>query len=265
MFRDRLKKLYYTFKAQYRVSKFIYWSILRLGYKLNFFSIYNIPIIINNFNRLTFPLQLITFLEACGFTQIIVLDNNSTYPPLLDFYKNCKHTVIRNSINYGYLALWKSGLYRKYKWNYFVYSDSDVVPINECPQNFIELFKKNLDASYRLDKIGFGIKIDDLPDQFSLKRKVIDYEKIYWQKEIAPNLYEAKIDTTFALYKPLSNLKHGEASTLAANRFGFPYLVRHLPWYSDSNNLSEEENYYLKTSNSSSSLGMQIREEGVIY
>ena len=28
-----------------------------------------------------------------------------------------------------------------------------------------------------------------------------------------------------------------------------PYVVRHLPWYSDSSNLSEEETYYIKTAN----------------
>ncbi len=139
------------------------------------------------------------------------------------------------------------------------------MPINECPRNFIELFKRNLDSNYHLDKLGFGIKIDDLPDHFSLKSKVVEYEKRYWQKEVGSNMYEAKIDTTFALYKPLSNLKYGEASTLIANRFGFPYLIRHLPWYTDSQNLSEEEIYYLKTSNNSSSLGKQIRKEEVIY
>lgn len=247
----------------FRALKLIYWKILNIAYKLRILSIYNIPIFVNNFNRLTHTRQLIEFLERCGFRKIIIIDNNSSYLPLLTYYEKCRHKVIKSAFNYGHLAFWKSGLYRKYKWNYFVYTDSDVVPIDECPDNFIEYFKIILDSNNKLDKLGFGIKIDDLPDCFTLKNKVVDYEKRYWQKEVQPNIYEAPVDTTFALYKPLSNLKNGEVYTLAAYRTGFPYLIRHLPWYVDSKNLSEEELFYIQTSNRSSSLSSQNKGHGV--
>ncbi len=242
-----------------RLLKVMYWKILSVFYSLKILSVENIPIIINNFNRLTYPLQLIAFLEQCGLKNIIIIDNNSSYQPLLSYYENCKHTVIRSSTNYGHLAFWKSGLYRKYKWNYFVYTDSDVVPIEECPVNFIEYFKTILNSNTKLDKLGFGIKIDDLPDCFALKDKVIDFEKKYWNKEIKPSLYDAPIDTTFALYKPLSNLKYGEIYTLAAYRTGYPYLIHHKPWYVDSLNLSGEDIFYIQHSNSSSSLSSHIK------
>lgn len=260
-----LEKSRIFFEEIMRFPKVLYWNILNLAYKLDLLSIYDTPIIINNFNRVSFLLQLIAFLEKCGFSRIIIIDNNSTYKPLLNYYQNCKHEVVRCTSNYGYLALWKSGLYDKYKWMYFVYTDSDLSPLEECPKNFIELFKEELDANSKLDKIGFGIKIDDLPDHFSLKEKVIKHETRFWLKKIKPNLYDAKIDTTFALYKPFSNLKNGESSFLAANRFGFPYLIRHLPWYVDSQNLTEEENYYYRTSNRSSSIGTQLKGEGNVY
>ena len=257
--------MYHFIKSQFRFFKFIYWNILRLGYKFKILSIYNIPIIINNFNRLTHPLQLIEFLENCGFTNIVMLDNNSTYPPLLKFYNQTKHKIIRMGFNFGHLALWKSNLYKNYKWNYFVYTDSDVVPIDECPKNFIDYFRKVLDQHYQLDKIGFGIKIDDLPNSFSLKERVVAYERRYWEKEFAPTLYQASIDTTFALYKPLSNLKNDQIYTLFAVRTGFPYLLRHLPWYADSKNLTEEEQYYIQTCNNSSSLGKHQGGEENVY
>lgn len=252
-------------KSGLRVSKFIYTRMLNVIYKLKLLSVYEIPIIINNFNRLTFPLELIEFLENCGFTNIVILDNNSSYPPLLKFYETCKYKVIRQKQNLGHLAFWKSGLYNKYKWNYFVYTDSDVVPVPECPKDFIEYFRRILSSNYRLDKIGFGIKIDDLPDSFSLKNKIVDYEKHYWERAVMPNLYEAPIDTTFALYKPLSKLERGESYTLAAWRTGSPYLIRHLPWYINSGNLSEEERYYIQTCNSSSSMGQQIMGNKTVY
>ena len=42
-----------------------------------------IPIIINNFNRLTTLRLLTETLTACGYTNIYILDNASTYPPLV--------------------------------------------------------------------------------------------------------------------------------------------------------------------------------------
>ncbi len=255
---------YEGLKLRLRWLKYLYSLILNMVYRLKLLSIYNIPIVINNFNRLTFPLQLITFLENCGFTNIVILDNNSTYPPLLKFYTATQHKVIRQPSNVGHLALWRSGLYQDLKWNYFVYTDSDMLPVEECPGDFIVYFKSILDKYYRLDKVGFGIKIDDLPEHFLLKEKIVNHEKRFWEKELAPGIYRAQIDTTFALYKPFSDLKFGETSTLTACRFGYPYLIRHLPWYTDSQNMTEEEEFYLKTSSSSSSIARQYRT-GDVY
>ena len=246
------------------MARSIYLFLLSLAYRMGFISIYKIPVVINNFNRLTYPLQLLEFLEHCGFTNIIVLDNNSTYPPLLEFYETTRYKVIREKKNHGHLALWRSGLYHRYKWNYFVYTDPDVVPINECPENFIEYFKSILDEYYSRDKVGFGIRIDDLPDSFTHKEEIVRFEKRYWGKEVKPGIYDAPIDTTFALYKPFSNLKAEETYTLPAFRFGFPYLIKHLPWYIDSKNLSAEENYYLQTCNTSSSIG-KLDGDNAVY
>jgi len=248
-----------------RILKILYWLILNQAYKFGVFTTFEIPIVINNFNRLSYLLQLTNFLENCGFKTIIIIDNNSTYPPLLEFYNNCNYKVIRDGHNYGHLALWKSGLYDKLKWNYFVYTDSDVLPVENCPKNFLEYFKSILEKESQLDKVGFGIKIDDLPDSFSLKKEVVNYEREYWKNEITPNIYDAPIDTTFALYKPLSNLKMGHSHTLPSFRIGPPYLIRHLPWYVDSKNLTSEEQFYMETCNNSSSLGSHWRGEGGVY
>lgn len=248
-----------------RFLKGIYWKVINIGYSLNLLSVRDIPIVINNFNRVSSLRLLIEFLERCRFTNIIILDNQSTYPPLLDFYRDLKHEVIRLPKNYGHLAFWKSGLYDKFKWNYFVYTDPDVLPITECPLDFLNYFKSILDNNYQLDKIGFGIRIDDLPDHFAVKEKVIAYEKRYWDKQVSEGLYDAPVDTTFALYKPLSDLKADEVYTLKAYRTGAPYLLHHLPWYVDSKNLSNEEMYYLKSSNSSSSIAKQQSEDQKVY
>lgn len=249
-----------AFEAVTRSVKAVYWFALRIAYSLGILDEKRIPVIINNYNRLTFPLQLIASLEKRGYSNIVFLDNNSTYQPLLQYYDMCPYRVIREKFNYGHLALWKSRWHRHYRWNYFVYTDPDVVLDDACPPDFISTFRKVLDSRYYLDKVGFGIRIDDLPDTFSLKPDVVAYEQQYWKRMVGENLYDAPVDTTFALYKPFSGLKNGEVYTLSGCRMGPPYIVRHLPWYVDSENLSEEERYYRNTANTSSSI-----RDGMVY
>ena len=79
---------------RFRIMKYPYWLVVNLFYTLKLKSVYNIPIIVNNYNRLSMPLQLLAFLEKCGFKNIIILDNNSSYPPLLAYYQNSKYKVI---------------------------------------------------------------------------------------------------------------------------------------------------------------------------
>lgn len=204
-----------------------------------------IPIIINNFNRLEYLLILLNGLEKRGYTNIHILDNQSDYPPLLDFYKTTKHKVHFLDKNYGFRALWKSGLYHEFKGNYFVYSDADLEIVDECPDNFLKFFRDTLENDKWCAKVGFSLKIDDLPDHYSLKQEVINWEKQYFKKPKG-EFYKAPIDTTFALYRPYS-FKHLRAHEAYILRAKPPYEVRHLPWYVDSNNLSDEEQYYIKT------------------
>ena len=221
-------------------------KILRLtiGRKPKYFK--NIPIIINNYNRLTTLKKLTNYLEINGYTNIYILDNQSSYPPLLDFYQTCEYRVFSLKKNYGSKALWKSGIWLKFMFSNFVYTDSDVLPVDECPNDFLEYFYKLLVKYPNIHKVGFSIKIDDLPDTFINKSKVINWEKRYYNKEIENNIYLAPIDTTFALYRPFS--KSGRRDDNAPIlRVGFPYQIRHLPWYIDNNKLDLEEEFYINS------------------
>ena len=68
----------------------------------------DIPIIINSFNRLTTLRRLIASLEQRGLTNIHILDNCSTYPPLLEWYATGGggYDIIRLPKNLGFKALW---------------------------------------------------------------------------------------------------------------------------------------------------------------
>ena len=203
----------------------------------------DIPIIINNFNRLTYLKSLINSLTSRGYHNIYILDNQSTYPPLLEYYQTCPYHVILLDKNLGYKALWISDVFKQFKDSYYVYTDSDMEISEECPDDFMQHFLNVLHQYPLSQKVGFGLRIDDLPDYFENKQKVIAHETRFWQHPVANELYKAEIDTTFALYRPYCK---GVANIYSeVYRTSTPYLIRHLPWYVNSENMSEEEQYYV--------------------
>jgi hypothetical protein len=201
----------------------------------------SIPIIINNFNRLTYLKLLIQKLEEHNLHNIIILDNNSSYPPLLEYYKICKYPVHYFNENLGFLALWKSNLYDEiYSKSYYVLTDPDVIPDPDCPKDFIAHFYNLLQKHPELDKIGFSLRIDNIPDHYDRKQQVFEIENLFWKKKIGNDYFKAVIDTTFALYRP--GVKGG--FWINAGRTLPPYSALHLPWYENSEHPDEETLYY---------------------
>lgn len=218
----------------------------------------DIPIIINNYNRLEYLKMLIDSLTSRGYNNIHILDNNSTYPPLLEYYKSCPYSVILLGKNIGYKALWQSGVFDRFKHSYYVYTDSDMEIAAECPDNFMQHFLDILKRYPLSQKVGFGLRIDDLPDHFANKTSVIKHESQFWTREVESEVYRADIDTTFALYRPYCK---GVASIYhEVYRTGKPYLIRHLPWYVDTNNMSEEELYYVNNITQSTHWSIQSKK-----
>lgn len=237
MMRDLIKPIYYWFN-------FRYYYMLEIIFPTKIKNPKNIPIIINNFNRLTCLKRLIDSLEKKGYSNIYIIDNASTYPPLLEYYSQSPYSIFRLKNNIGYLALWQTDIYKQFKNDFYVYTDPDVVPIEECPDNFMEVFLHSLQKHKYAKKVGFSLKINNLPDCFDLKEEVIKWEKQYFKNKIDDLLYRAPIDTTFALYRPRT--KGGSNSYIPMYRTAYPYEAEHLPWYVDSKNLSKEDIYYIQ-------------------
>lgn len=208
-------------------------------------SLKDLPVYIISFNRLSYLESLVNWLEKSGCQNIHIVDNASTYPPLLDYLARTKHTVHRMEKNYGHTVLFDAPEFKDIVDNqYFVLSDPDVLPTDECPADFMRFLSGVLERFPKATKAGFGLKFDDLPDSYALKETVVKWESAFYEKAIkgtSPALYKAPIDTTFALYRPRKEWKKGFAEAI---RTGFPYQARHLPWYKDLNNLTEEDRFY---------------------
>ena len=204
-------------------------------------GVYNIPIIINNFNRHGALIKLIDWLNSAGYENIIILDNQSTYPPLLEYYKQQTHcTVIHLGANLGHKALWKSSVYNKIRNSYFCYTDPDLVPVLECPKDLLLHLIELLWKYPNVVKAGTGLRITDIPDHFKLKDDVLAWETRHWKDSVEKNVFNAPVDTTFALYRPRT-LHNVFAPAL---RTGEPYTMHHTPWYINSENLTDEEIFY---------------------
>lgn len=198
---------------------------------------HNIPIILNNFNRLSTTKKLADDLHNLGYTNIHILDNNSSYPPLLKWYDECPYTVERLNSNLGQLAIYNSGYINKFS-GWIAYSDSDI----ELNPNTLGAFVEQMIATaekYNKLKAGLALRIDDLPlTRYGMyvKRE----EQKFWRVELEPDVYDADVDTTFSV------IKVGQPFQYQAIRLGGSYTARHIPWYLDYEHLTEEEIYYIE-------------------
>lgn len=210
-------------------------------------NIYNIPIIINNRNHLTYLLRLISSLEKRGYKNIYIIDNDSDYQPLLEFYENCDYKVYLLEKNVGFCALWDTTVFNDFQDTLYVYTDSDIELVEECPNNFLGVLQYFLEH-YEAGKIGLSLLINDLPDYFKGKAEVIKWESKFSAKQEEELLYNAPVDTTFALYKPNA---FGYAGMISSFRTKYPYSASHLPWYEDTDNLTLEQMYYYRNAKTS--------------
>jgi hypothetical protein len=198
------------------------------------------PVFINNRDRLTPLAQMIDWLEAAGVEEIYVLDNDSAYEPLLEYYERSPHTIVRLGGNVGKNALWDApGVFDLTRGRHFAYSDSDVVPTEDCPPDALDHFVSLLERYQGINKAGFGIRYDDIPQHYPHRAEAVSWEKHQESWPLERNVYYATIDTQFAVYRP-----HGQPRPHSAARTGSPYVARHTSYYLDFANLSAEDAFY---------------------
>lgn len=198
------------------------------------------PIFITCRDRVAGLIQLVDWLERAGHERIYLIDNHSAWPALLEYLDQTPHTVVRLRENAGHTAPWAAGAVERYaSGERYVVTDPDVVPDEDCPLDAVEHLASIIDRYPIYRKVGLGLRIDDLPEHYSLRDVVIAWESQFWMRKVRSGLYHAPVDTTFAIYE--AGCGH---QTTPTARTGAPYVARHLPWYADSNAIDEEERFY---------------------
>lgn len=220
----------------------------------------DVPIFINARDRVEVMKKLIDWLLDAGYKNLIILDNDSTYPKLFEYYSELEKIssvqIIQLKKNLGYKALWKSNILETMKISTpYVYTDPDVVPHEKCPKDFVKTLYEILNTHREFRKVGPSLVWEDITfyDKENLKLKGKEFEQ---QAKITKDFGYANVDTTFALYSNTRNYSlRFSLRTLENMR------VRHLPWYFDYDNLPEDEKYYVEHADKSSSLVTRLKNQ----
>lgn len=200
----------------------------------------SIPIVIINRDRLQYTEKLCDQLLVLGYDNITILDMGSTYKPLISWYKEQKFAEVILEKNLGHRELWNSGIIDSFRSSWIAVSDSDIELNTHTPKGFIEHMIVTAKDFY-VDKCGLAIEYQNIPNQF-LRNVIVPIESRYWDNKlphVTDMVYMAPVDTSFCVVRTESPF------TYRAVRLGGEYTCKHLPWYEDWSNLTEEEQYYM--------------------
>jgi glycosyltransferase involved in cell wall biosynthesis len=209
----------------------------------------SIPVIINNRNLLTWPKAMVERISRYdGVGEIIIVDNGSTYPPLLDWYKTNPCKVIYQT-NLGIAAPWICQAVNNLKAKHYVVTDPDM-GLENTPNDTLLYLRDKLESLKELEKVGLGLDWQRVESKSPYYERLQKYEKDRWDKSKIENdvHVDVQIDTTFALYSKQWYFIGGGSTT-------FPYVARHYPWeFSiEEAKANEEFMYYMNNATSASS------------
>ena len=195
-----------------------------------------------------------------GVGEIIIVDNNSTYPPLLEWYDTNPCTIVKSNQNYGQYGVWMSGVLNTIESDFYVVSDPDL-DLSLTPKDCLIKLKEKLEKYDDICRIGLSLcnfwnRVEGQCFYYWLEH--MKHEFLDETKLVDEILMGHIVDTTFAMY--VKNRSHiGKSCAL-----DFPYCATHLPWLytnedlNDSYNSNPEFFYYLKTAGYPSSFKRYI-------
>jgi hypothetical protein len=218
-----------------------------------------VKVFINNRDRLTWTRGLAETVAREPRCEVVIVDNASTYPPLLDWYEQCPFRVVRLTRNLGHEAPWESGVVADEAGPLYAVTDPDL-DLSGVPGDWLDVLASGLATYPVVAKVGLSLAISDLPVDVPLRREVLEWEGTAWTNRLDERFWIARVDTTFALYAG-ARVRTGQPRWRdRALRAAPPYTARHLPWYLTSESITDEERYYLRHSAARSHWTRRLRQ-----
>ena len=200
-----------------------------------------------NRNLLTTLKHTVEFLLKEPRVEIIIFDQVSTYPPLLEYYKSCGVTVVYSDVNGGPPSIWGETLRPYFNENHYIIADSDC-DYTTVPSDWLDVMLNVLEDP-AVNKVGFSLNLNNLPDN-QLSKNVISWESKYWLNKNEHG-WIAELDSTFSLCRYQTGFLY------EAIRLNYPYTIKHIPWHLES--LDEEWKYYVDNVTGMSTWGCKLR------
>ena len=217
-----------------------------------------LPVVIINFNRLEALAQLVAWLQTLGPPcTIFILDNNSTYAPLLGYYEQLRQSgvvVLSLPTNGGTRSVLQVAAALR-RFEKYIVTDGDLVPYATTPADILQKMATTLDHYPAYNHVGVSLEIEDLPAHYPLRDVVQAWEAKFWQQPLGADVYEAGVDTTFAMYRGTSNLRR----IVPGLRLARPYTLQHVDWYINPAALTDEYRFYLRTCSAVATWSTKLR------
>lgn len=219
-------------------------------------NVMKIPVIINNMNLYTWPKNMVEELKTFDSVgEIIIVDNNSTYEPLLEWYKTNPCEIIKLNENFGQGAPWIVNLPNKRNFTHYVVTDPDL-DLSETPKDCLNVLYDKLEKHNEYAKIGLSLSNYNVSLDSPYYHHLKNWASCAWDENTIEDglLKKQIIDTTFGLYT-LSRPPRGDNSC----SLNLPYSAKHIPWEFSNEYLKnlKTENYefyyYLENATSASS------------
>ena len=186
-----------------------------------------VTVIVNNRDLLEWPRRMVQRLERLpGVAEIVILDNGSSYRPLLAWYRTIPHRVLFLE-NLGHTAPWTSGVLDSIGTDLYVVTDPDL-GIDDLPDDTLAAMAGVLERHPTLGKVGLSLATDGIPAGSPYREHVARHERLPQQRATGPEgLIAMPVDTTFALHDRRVLREY----RICGMRMPAPYVARHEPWH----------------------------------
>jgi hypothetical protein len=190
--------------------------------------------------------------------RVTIVDCESTYPPLLDWYAAGLPAEVRliREGNDGPRAAWQHIGYPPDRL--YVVTDCDL-DLSAVPGDFLQLLAEGLAEHPSAIKAGLSLSLDGIPADHPHAGLIQSREEGFWSTLADASFFWADIDTTLAVYRG----GHGWRGYGPSLRSKPPYVARHVPWHLDFDSLSEEWRWYFARSTHPAAMWSRMAQQAL--
>jgi hypothetical protein len=189
--------------------------------------------------------------------EIIILDHQSTYPPMLEYLRELKSSGVRvhalKEEDWTIMLEESADFIQQHldarpDVEFYVFTDSDIALVRSSPDMLL-FFAGLLRSCRELMVIGPHLQISDIPKTYADQPTVIEKHSRFYNG--VPNMATWNgvgfqfgvhdIDTTFAMRR--RDQRFGRLQRPSV-RTSAPYAAVHIDWYYDSSSLPEDKVWY---------------------